>query len=98
MIIAVDFDGTLCVNDQPNIPLFQKLLQAKRQGATLILWSCRAGSSLAKAVSFCRSYGLQFDCVNCNPPETVSRLGYDPRKILADIYLDDKSVPVWRPT
>ena len=36
-------------------------------------------------------YGLKFNYINCNTPGTIKRLGYDPRKVLADIYIDDKA-------
>ena len=44
------------------------------------------------AAKFCEKYGLTFDAVNENLPDTVTMLGYNPRKVLADIYIDDKAV------
>lgn len=93
MIIAVDFDGTIQIDGQPNLVLIRDLMRARRSGATLILWTCRAGDRLAQAVDFCRQNGLQVDLVNENTPQTIRQLGYNPRKILADIYIDDKA---WR--
>lgn len=93
MIIAVDFDGTLQIDGQPNTALFNRLLQAKRSGSVIILWACRAGKRLADAVEFCHANGLHFNFVNENAPQTVNQLGYNPRKVLADIYIDDKA---WR--
>ena len=46
-IIAVDFDGTLCYGNcpelgEPNRPLIEYLINQKRSGNKLILWTCRA--------------------------------------------------------
>lgn len=65
-IIAVDFDGTLCENKWPEIgePMFGTiayLLKEKEQGAKLILWTCRVGEMLEKAVTWCAEHGLGFD-------------------------------------
>lgn len=91
MIIAVDFDGTLQIDGEPNLALIGNLMRAKRSGAVLILWTCRAGNRLADAVAFCRQHGLQIDLVNENAPQIVRQLGYNPRKVLADVYIDDKA-------
>lgn len=57
---AVDFDGTLCENaypeiGAPNLPLIDKLISRRRLGAKIILWTCREGEMLTRAVEFCRS-------------------------------------------
>lgn len=96
MIIAVDFDGTLCESSYPeigqaNIPLIKDLIGKKESGDKLILWTCRAGEDLDNAVEWCRGHGLVFDRVNENLPEIVELWGNDSRKITADIYIDDKA-------
>jgi len=70
-IIAVDFDGTLCFSKwpelgEPNRPLIEYLINQKRSGNKLILWTCRAGDALEKAVSWCREHQLEFDAINDN--------------------------------
>ena len=70
-IIAVDFDGTLCFSKwpelgKPNRPLIEYLINQKRSGNKLILWTCRAGEALEKAVSWCREHQLEFDAINDN--------------------------------
>ena len=47
-IIAVDFDGTLCFSNwpelgEPNRPLIEYLKSQRSSGNKLILWTCRAG-------------------------------------------------------
>ena len=101
MIIAVDFDGTLCEDAYPEIGSanFYLILQLKgRQamGDKLILWTCRAGEALAEAVEWCSHYGLHFDAINDNVPETLAKYGNNSRKITADIYLDDRAEKPWQ--
>lgn len=74
--IAVDFDGTLCYSkwpelDQPNLALIEYLQEWKRNGNKLILWTCRVGEALSKAVEWCREQNLEFDAVNDNLPENA---------------------------
>lgn len=57
--IAIDFDGTLCTNDYPNIgePNWEIIAEAKMEqanGAGLILWTCREGEILDAALKACR--------------------------------------------
>lgn len=99
-IFAVDFDKTLIlenkwpdVNGRPNKPLIDYLLmEREKKGTKIILWTCRCGQSLADAVEFCRTHGLEFDAVNENLPEMIEAYGNDSRKISADKYIDDAAV------
>lgn len=99
MIYAVDFDGTISMGEWPevgpaNSELIDYLIDKQRQGDKLILWTCRAGEPLERAVEFCRTNGLVFDAVNDNLPETIERYGSNSRKITCDIYLDDRACRV----
>lgn len=91
MIIAVDFDGTLCDNKRANYKLIAWLKQSQRKGDVVILWTCREGERLREAVLFLQSVGFRPNYVNCNAPQTIQKLG-DSRKVYADVYIDDKSV------
>ena len=96
-IIAVDFDGTLCYSNwpelgEPNRPLIEYLRYQQRLGNKLILWNCRAGDALDKAVSWCKDQQLEFDAVNDNLPEIVEMYGNNSQKITCDWYIDDKAV------
>lgn len=98
-IIAVDFDGTL-VEDKwpeigkPNKEMFEflKYLQ-KEHNIKLILWTSRTDRHLIDAIEFCKTQGMEFDAINENLPEVKALTGRDTRKVYADIYLDDKSIP-----
>lgn len=98
-IIAVDFDGTLCEKNWPEIgepktEVIEYLKDRQRNGDRLILWSCRVNEMLQKAVEWCRERGLIFDAVNENLPEIVESFGSDSRKIFANEYIDDRSFPL----
>ena len=92
MIIAVDFDGTLCCDNIANDRLIRKLKQHQRRGDIVILWTCRTPEHTAEAVSFLRVRGFVPNFVNQNCPQAIQLLGHDPRKIFADIYIDDKGI------
>ena len=68
-IIAVDFDGTLCFSNwpelgEPNCHLIEYLRNWREQGNKLILWTCRAGDALERAISWCHDHHLEFDAIN----------------------------------
>ncbi len=95
MIIAVDFDGTICESEWPEIgkPLpgsIETMKALQETGHTLILWTCRSGKCLDDAVDWLFNKGIVPDAVNKNVERDFLTLG-DTRKIYADIYLDDRS-------
>lgn len=97
MIIAVDFDGTLCRNAWPEIgtprlAVIEYVKQQKEGGAKLILWTNRTGQKLQDAIDWCYKYGIQFDAANENLPEAVQKFGGECRKVFADVYIDDKAL------
>lgn len=102
-IIAVDFDGTICDSrypglGPPNMDVIRRLKDEQKNGAKLILWTSRSGDALKMAVDFCDCYGLRFDAVNDNLPESVALWGSNSRKVWADEYWDDKAQPPSLPT
>ena len=93
MIIAVDFDGTLQFADgKPNLILISKLLAEQRKGNIVTLWTCRDGKRLQEALLFLQDNGFRPNFINQNAPQAIAKLGHDPRKIYADLYIDDKSI------
>ena len=95
---AVDFDGTLCDNRWPQIgdphsAMIQILKLAQASGVQLILWTCREDGLLKEAVDWCTAQGLTFAAINDNPPDRVAEYGHNPRKIGADLYIDDRAFP-----
>lgn len=90
-IIAVDFDGTIAKTRFPYIveliPEATYITKWRRMGHKVVLWTCREGEVLEQALQFCKDKGIQFDAINQN---IQTKYKDDPRKIFADIYLDDK--------
>lgn len=91
MIIAVDYDGTLSLDGNPNIALITRIKQEQLRGSIVILWTCRHGKSLIEAVNQLRAWGLTPNYVNANCPQSIKMLGCDTRKVYADVYIDDKN-------
>lgn len=96
-VIAIDFDGCLCRDNFPEVgaPNWEIINEAKRvqkNGACLILWTCREGELLKAAVDACQGWGLEFDAVNENAPHRINQFGNACRKIGADEYWDDRAV------
>lgn len=97
VIIAIDFDGTLCVDrfpeiGEPNWEVIKRAKAAQEAGIPTILYTCREGELLDNAVKACELWGLKFDAVNENLPAFVAETGDNPRKIVATQYWDDKAV------
>lgn len=97
-IIAVDFDGTLITGNtwpdvagMPNLALINHLINERRRGNKIILYTCRTDEHLKVAVDYCKAAGLEFDAVNENLPEMIEAYGNDSRKVSADYYIDDRS-------
>ncbi len=97
-IVAVDFDGTLAVTKFPEIikpipKMIKHCKQLQKDGAILILYTCRKGQDLQDAVEWCKGQGLVFDYVNENTAENIANYGgTDTRKIFAHEYIDDKAI------
>ncbi|PTN08268.1 BT0820 family HAD-type phosphatase [Mangrovibacterium marinum] len=101
-VIAVDFDGTIVTHEYPkigkDIPFaIETLIQLRKEGFRLILWTVRHGKLLDEAVEYCRARGLEFYAVNKNYPEEDYNHNAG-RKIVADWYIDDRNLgglPSW---
>ena len=96
MILAIDFDGTLCFGQypkigRPNPVVIEFCKRHKDMGDKLILWTNRTDDLLNDAVEWCKEQGIEFDAVNESLPESIEKFGTDPRKIAADHYIDDKN-------
>jgi len=98
MIIAIDFDGTLVVDEFPKIGRLRE--NAKEvvnllcnEGYYIVIWTCRTGMRLTEAIDFLNAQGIRFHAVNESHPGNISAYGgIDTRKIFADVYIEDKCV------
>lgn len=96
MVIAVDFDGTLCEDAFPEIGMpniyIEALKSHQKKGDKLILCTCRCGEYFDKAVEWCKEQGLIFDAVNENVPDVIAKYGDGGPKVFAGLYIDDRSI------
>ncbi|MDI9413354.1 MAG: hypothetical protein QM401_07250 [Bacillota bacterium] len=102
MIIGVDFDKTIAVTEYPEIirpkfMAFRMLKHLKRNGHTLILWTCRQGPHLEQAIRFCKTQGIEFSHHNANAAERIQQYGGDCRKLSCDLLIDDTAGFVFWP-
>lgn len=103
MKIAVDFDGTIVDHRFPEIGdakpfAFDALKALKAEGHQLILWSNREGKHLQEAIDFCKKNGVEFYSVNSDYPDASWSGSGVSRKLMADVYIDDKNlggIPDW---
>lgn len=103
MILAIDFDGTICRGLYPNIDGLQPyaketIKKLKEDGHYIIINTCRSGEQLLETINWLLEHGIPFDRVNDNAPEQITMYGNNCRKIFADIYIDDRQIgglPSW---
>jgi FMN phosphatase YigB (HAD superfamily) len=97
MIIAIDFDGTLCDHRFPEIgnevpEAFKYLKEFQEAGAKLVLWTMRSDgredgfNPLTEAIEWCKERGIEFWSHNSNPEQ--SSWTSSP-KCYAHLYIDD---------
>ena len=101
MIIAVDFDGVLCEDKFPDIgkpryDIISIVRELMDQGNEVVLWTSRVEEELESAVAWCEDRGLHFCAVNDDAPSNKGKFKeiYNtlPRKIYADVYIDDHNL------
>lgn len=97
MVIAVDFDGTLCENRYPEIgapkqAVIDAIKKMQKDGHEFILWTCRDGELLNQALEFLNQQDLHFSKINQDSDTHLERYISRPRKIGADFYVDDKAL------
>lgn len=94
LTIAVDFDGTIVENDFPRIgkvkqDVVDKIREWWEAGHTIIIWTCRTDKYLGEAIDFLVSNSIPYHAINENYNTKLNC-----RKVLADIYLDDRALNV----
>ena len=97
-IFAIDFDGIMATEDLfpmvgSPIPYAKESINfIKKLGGTMILWTCRCDYALDNALEYLDKNDIVFDYVNENCATMKNYYNNDPRKIGADIYIDDKAI------
>lgn len=93
-VYAIDFDGTIVTEEYPAIgkpiPATIDFIRAiQKRGDKWILLTMREGKSLREALTFLVLRKCFPAAINDNLPERVELWGNNPRKVYADVYIDD---------
>tara|TARA_R110000822_G_scaffold125716_4_gene260638 strand:- start:5470 stop:5859 length:390 start_codon:yes stop_codon:yes gene_type:complete len=102
-ILAIDFDGTICMSDYPALGMQRKdagvyMRKLAKDGYGIVINTCREGIALSDAIKWLHKNAIPYHYVNCNFPHLIEMYGADCRKISADLYIDDKcltGLPEW---
>lgn len=107
-VLAIDFDGTITKHSNQGSGELElqdyaaEVIDAfNRLGYTCILWTCRTAESFDDAVRFCNSNSITFQYYNTSALRDMKMWHNTARKILADVYIDDRNLlgfPGWLKT
>jgi len=97
MIIAIDFDGTICRSTFPVIeglqPYAKEVInKLYDDGHYIIIWTCRTRDNLLSAINWLLEQGIKFHRVNDHQPENMAKYGDGGNKVFAHCYIDDKNI------
>lgn len=102
MIIAIDFDGTICRSKFPVIqgalPYAKEVINRLHENNYIIIWTCRTKQNLLDAVNWLLDNDIKFDRVNDHNPDNLAKYDDGGKKIYAHVYIDDKNLggfPGW---
>lgn len=103
-ILAIDFDGTIVVDEFPHIGPMRDgakevINQLHSEGYYIIIWTCRTHARLDQARQWLADEGIKYDKINESCPANVEMYsGIDTRKVFAHLYIEDRSLqalPSW---
>jgi hypothetical protein len=104
-IIALDFDDTICygINEDNlklskyhfNMRAIDIIKKFQNRGGIVILWTCRSGECLTRAIEELKNIGLYPDYINRECDHIAAKFGgntkEDGGKVYADLYIDDRN-------
>ena len=95
LVIAIDFDGTICELAFPEVGAMKKMAKhyinkLYDEGHKILINTCRSGLYEGMAETFLKENGIKYHYINSNLLYLIENYGQDCRKISADIYIDDK--------
>lgn len=96
-IYSVDFDGTIVAEGkfpgfgEKNNKVISYIREIQGHGDKWILNTCREYDKLNIAINYLSDIGLYPDAINDNIQEMKDLYHNNPRKIFADVYIDDKN-------
>lgn len=102
-IIAVDFDGTIAEHIYPEVGTLKPhakdvINHLYNMGHKIIIWTCRYGQPAELAKEALKEWGIKYHTFNEHLPEVKEMFGNDTRKVMADVYIDDRNlggIPDW---
>jgi hydroxymethylpyrimidine pyrophosphatase-like HAD family hydrolase len=102
MIIAIDFNGTICAGKYPDMEypkdhVVETMRKFKNEGHYIIITTCVEGKPLDEIKTWLDNHKIPFHAINENHPVMKKRFK-DCRKIYADVYIDDRNIgdiPSW---
>ena len=94
MIFGIDFDGTIVEDKWPEIgepkqKVVDYIKQLQDKGHKWVLLTCRHDDGLISALTWLFNHGLYPAAVNDNTTEKIAEFNSNPRKVYADVYIDD---------
>ena len=96
--VACDFDNTLTQGDfYPiikgiNTEAVSVLAELQKRGGKVILFTAREQQQLVFALAALKDSGFVPDYVNDNTPHDIRKYKNNCRKIMSDIYIDDRCI------
>jgi hypothetical protein len=107
VVIAIDFDGTICTVSYPEIGREREgakefINMLYDEGYLIVINTCRSDGGDHKAETIVRDFmklrGIKYHAINENLDFLIEYYKCDTRKISADVYIDDKclfTLPTW---
>ena len=95
--ISIDYDDTIVFAGFPGPGVIKPgavdiINRLHEDGHQIMIWTCRMGDAFDIAIAYLKEQGVKFHIANENHPDIIARFGEDTRKMLADIYIDDKQL------
>ena len=96
--VKVDFDGTTTITDKfpfiegINQRAIEVLSRFQKAGGIVILDTAREDIQLQFALKALAEAGFKPDYANENIPARIKKFGSDCRKVMADVFIDDRDI------
>lgn len=104
LVIAVDFDHTIACSSWPELGhpkegCAEVLNRLHEEGHHIIIWTCREGDDVCcKIPKWLAQHNIPWHQINEHHPVIRDFYQNDTRKVMADIYIDDRNLgglPPW---
>jgi hypothetical protein len=75
---------------KPKVEVINFIKKAYKAGHKIIIWTCRTDEYVEPMIVWLKRWGIPYHTINDN----IDPVKYQCRKVLADIYLDDRALNV----